>query len=98
MYLTHRQVANLDKAGLLEFFSRAIPEGHHIDYKQALSGNTRTKQFSEFLKDTRAFANANGGHHCCPVNFSEATISYGMEMEYRDFGFFGLNFPWAINQ
>ena len=45
----------------MAFLSRGIPEGHHIDYKQALSGESRSKQFSEFLKDVTAFANANGG-------------------------------------
>jgi hypothetical protein len=62
VYLTRREVVSLDRAGLIEFLSRRIPEGHHIDYKQALSGNSRSKQFTEFLKDTTAFANANGGH------------------------------------
>ena len=61
MYLTQRQVATLDRAALVDFLSRGIPEGHHIDYKQALSGNSRAKQYTEFLKDTTAFANANGG-------------------------------------
>ncbi|MCB2146241.1 MAG: ATP-binding protein [Deltaproteobacteria bacterium] len=62
MYLTRREVISLDRAGLIELLSRRIPEGHHIDYKQALSGSSRPKQFTEFLKDTTAFANANGGH------------------------------------
>jgi hypothetical protein len=61
MYLTHRQVSTLDKAGLVSFLSRRIPEGHHIDYKAALSGDTKVRQIREFLKDTAAFANANGG-------------------------------------
>jgi len=58
MHLTSDQVTRFSEADLVEFVRRKIPEGHHLDYKQELSGKNRTKQHSEFLKDTTAFANA----------------------------------------
>jgi hypothetical protein len=62
MYLTRAEINEMDKDRLLAFLRKGIPEGHHIDYKVALSGKSKTKQYREFLKDTTAFANANGGH------------------------------------
>ena len=60
MYFTSAEVQNLDETGLRKFLEKRVPEGHHLDYKETLSGNNdRAKR--EFLKDVTAFANANGG-------------------------------------
>jgi hypothetical protein len=52
----------MDRAALERFLHLAVPEGHLIDYKCALTEGSQNKQHHEFLKDVSAFANANGGH------------------------------------
>jgi Putative DNA-binding domain len=60
MYFTSTEIQNIDETGLRKFLEKRISEGHHLDYKRALSGsNDRAKR--EFLKDATGFANANGG-------------------------------------
>ena len=61
MFFSSHNVNTINEQLLRQFLSAQIPEGHHLDYKSALSGKNRTKQHFEFLKDITAFANANGG-------------------------------------
>jgi hypothetical protein len=61
VYLTSQQVSKLDYDGLKAFLERQIVEGHHLDYKRALTDGSDEKRNREFLKDVVAFANANGG-------------------------------------
>jgi len=61
MYFTTADIKNFDESKLREFLNLAIREGHYIDYKVALSGDSDREQKIEFLKDITAFANAAGG-------------------------------------
>ena len=44
------------------FLAKGHPEGHYLDYKVALSGESEREQRREFLKDVTGFANALGGN------------------------------------
>ena len=61
MHLTAQQALALTEESLRQFLSLGIPEGLHLDYKEALSGNNEKEAKREFLKDVTAFANAAGG-------------------------------------
>lgn len=61
MHLTAQQLLALTEETLRQFLSLGIPEGLHLDYKEALSGNNEKEARREFLKDVTAFANAAGG-------------------------------------
>ena len=62
MHLTTKEIKEFDKEKLEQFLSKKIIEGHHIDYKKALSGSNDKERKREFLKDVIGFANANGGN------------------------------------
>ncbi len=61
MHISQTSLRNFDENALKQLLEKRIPEGHHIDYKVDLSGDSKEKQYTEFLKDSTAFANANGG-------------------------------------
>ena len=48
MHLTSEQVLALTERALREFLSLGIPEGLHLDYKEALSGTTEKETKREF--------------------------------------------------
>jgi hypothetical protein len=61
MFLTDREIKELNEKGLKDFLDKKIQEGYHLDYKRGLSGKSDKEQYREFLKDVTGFANANGG-------------------------------------
>jgi len=75
MHILQSSLRNFNKDALKSFLDRKIPEGHHLDYKIALSGNTKEKQYTEFLKDITAFANANGGNILIGVKEPKENLS-----------------------
>ena len=62
MYITKTEFITFDENALEKLLEKRIQEGHHIDYKVKLSGESIEKHYKEFLKDVTAFANANGGN------------------------------------
>jgi hypothetical protein len=80
MYITHDQAAVFDAEMLLEFLALQAPEGHHLDYKQALSGKSKSHRSREFLKDVTAFANANGGDILIGVSEPGATADVSSQI------------------
>jgi len=75
MYLTSQEINNLNKFALIEFLGKKVIEGHHIDYKVALSGEGKRGQRKNFLKDVTAFANASGGNIFIGVKEPEDELS-----------------------
>lgn len=62
MLLSRDQVLAMNDADFRAFLARKVAEGHYLDYKIALSGDSEREQRREFLKDVTGFANALGGH------------------------------------
>ena len=62
MFLSTRDVAQMDGSALKAFIANKIPEGLYLDYKEQLSGKSDKEAKIEFLKDLTAFANAHGGN------------------------------------
>jgi predicted HTH transcriptional regulator len=87
MFLTAAETNNLDEASLTAFIERKLPEGRHLDYKAALSGNGWDNQAREFLKDVTAFANAGGGHLLIGVKEPDEKLSASEQMIGLDDGF-----------
>jgi len=85
MYFTSAEVQNLDETGLRKFLEKRVPEGHHLDYKETLSGNNdRAKR--EFLKDITAFANANGGDILIGVEEPQESLEVDAQIHGVDDG------------
>jgi hypothetical protein len=61
MHLTTQEALGLSENKLRDFLSLTIGEGSYIDYKVALSEDSKKAAYREFLKDVTAFANAEGG-------------------------------------
>ncbi len=61
MFLTDREIKELNEKGLKDFLEKKIQEGYYLDYKRGLSGKSDKEQYREFLKDVTGFANAHGG-------------------------------------
>lgn len=62
MLLSRDQVIEMGEPALRAFLERRAAEGHYLDYKVALSGDSERQQRRELLKDVTGFANALGGH------------------------------------
>ncbi|TAJ83549.1 ATP-binding protein, partial [bacterium] len=85
VYFTSAEIHSLDEAGLRKFLEKRVPEGHHLDYKEALGGNNdRAKR--EFLKDVTAFANANGGDILIGVEEPQESLEVDAQIHGVDDG------------
>lgn len=62
MFITPKEVVDLNEENLKTIVEKKIPEGLYFDYKSNLSRKSEKEAKREFLKDVTAFANSHGGN------------------------------------